>query len=195
MTIEEAKALFNVNNIQLLNEAELKKKYRKLIKAYHPDVLGDTSGGLEGWVYKINTANMLLKDAMQVLHIGKEDKPRNLELSIYELNELLENGEVSLKSGLVNKKDISNYTKVEIVIPVDFVTVNSKETKEYRVLYNNKNVYHVEYKYTSSDEMLQVIIKCGGNEKTLSFKSNHVEIPIRFSSGVSIYIDIKKISG
>ena len=199
MKLIEMCELFNITDINNEDSKSLRKKYKKLMKVYHPDNIRSNKRN-DITAVDINEAfNELLIIVKDIEILKRLEKAASLNTVLIDLNTLidvLEGKEIKLVNGdictyaYINRNN--TYVRVEISIEV-----NGLSTSFYSIQpYNKMNDYSIDVEIPVSDYKDTVNIRTGKYNKNIDININNSSIYrliVKPYKDIKVALNIKKI--
>ena len=196
MDLLDALKLFEIDSIINVNEADLKKKYRKLIKLNHPDL-----GGSENKSMEIISAYDILKKSIETLKnidILSKSSTETVIISFENLIDILKGKSISYTA---NSKNIINISKeninryniiVEIRIKIEFNGVCREYTKfEVRTISDSFTI-HCKYAALNLTDTIETKIIAYGKNVDLKLSNPNVNMNLTFDNRVKLKVMMER---
>lgn len=195
MDAYEALKIFGLKDIRDTNSDLLKKKFKRLIKKYHPDV-----GGNEEMATNINLAYELLRELISKLpsnYTVYRQERLNIIIPIDELpkvylGEKLEIGNNGAKI-IIDKQSLMLYNII-ILIKVLIEYKGRKFSFEALEILNIRDEYFIDCRikddgYLRSEKL---VIKVGDKIKGINMVGNHLDLFISFGGLVKLKVRVSR---
>jgi curved DNA-binding protein CbpA len=191
LNITEALDIFDID-LGNIDDDKLKKKYRLLMKANHPDL-----GGSHEKAQSIIEAYELIKKAMKTLKVANAGKVAS-DNSIYiiTLGQLIDiysgkSFKSQRKQGLVI--DIKSLRKLNIMVSIEVIIEVDGVKSEVSVIapYNSNDIYDINYNLEVPDITVnkEAIIKClDKNIKLLIDNDKNLRLTFKNNIGINVHI-------
>lgn len=199
MKLIEMCKLFNITDINNEDSKSLRKKYKKLMKVYHPDNMRSNKRN-DITAVDINEAfNALLIIVKDIEILKRLEKAASLNTVLIDLNTLidvLEGKEIKLVNGdictyaYINRNN--TYVKVEVSIEVNGLSTSFYSIKPY----NKMNDYSIDVEIPVSDYKDTVNIRTGKYNKNIDININNSSIYrliVKPYKDIKVALNIKKI--
>ena len=189
MNISEAFRLFGYSQISELDEKDIKRRYRKLIKLSHPD-----SGN------KINFSVDDVRHAKGIL--DKVSKLRNFSYSNNEivfidvdtLINIYKNGKAKYNDLVISREDLKYkniYLDINYKVKVDDIEI---DTNSLYVKYDYKDNYIIDLDVEMSNSSSSVDLDIAGMDKKVKLKGNCIELNFNFDYNINLKCRLYKKS-
>lgn len=196
LNIADALKLFSIDDLRELNETNLKKKFRELMRENHPD-----RGGDEEKAKQINEAYSILKKYLEnpQVHIAvKQKQPIMCKIPLDKLYDIYENNEdVQLQGNgerfILNKSNI-NKNKVIVNIEVD-IEVNG-EVQKFNCIKQLDiwNKYKIDCKLcVNGSDISDITIKAHGKTVNTTVGLRGKDIKLTYGKYIELTVSIERI--
>lgn len=188
MDISKAMQILKLNDFSYLNEENVKKNYRDLIRKNHPDL-----GGNNDIAKEINEAHETLLNALNIIKTNnKVTKQSTYIISFEDLIKIFKGNTVKYGEKDINIKNINRLNIViDININVSFNEFNWEYNKfEIRKL-DDKYSIQCKYKVANINDKVIVNIKAYGKELTLDVSVMNQNINLDYN-GIKLKIMLER---
>lgn len=144
MNLSEALSVFNMKSIHELDEDTLKKRYRKLMKIYHPD----SNTGNSDISIKVNSAYSILKEEIKLDKVYNEIYASEVDesaiiIGVEDYSDLMKGLDVRKVNGnTVVNKDTILWRNVKYLIRYTLVIDGEEINRIAIVNRNSENIYN-----------------------------------------------------
>lgn len=197
MGLNEALDIFNIEDITQETEDTVKKKYRILMRKYHPD----NNNGDNTKAVNLSSAYEIIKEALvklvQYSQIQKQSEKLTVVIPLHKLIELYKGGTLTLGSGekqrVFSNKDIQKHNTLvisDVTITHNGIVHNFNNVQPWSIGDNyevNCDIY--------VDDITQkevVIIQVDDYRKEISFTSQSVVMRVTLDYNVNVSVRITK---
>lgn len=189
----EALRIFGINSINNINETEIKRIYRDLMKKNHPDI-----GGSIEIAAKINEAYNIINEMLK--NISKSTKKESCPTLIMKLSDLIRiyngiNVTYGNKSGdkiIINKSNINSYNihiniTGKIIANGDVIEIDQYQAK------NIENIYNINVKYKAKKYNENVKIQINILDRQTEMETQHASSKIVMDfNGIKLAIKLER---
>lgn len=199
MKLIEMCKLFNITDINMEDSKSLRKKYKALMKVYHPDNVRSNKNK-DITAVDINEAfNELLIIVKDIEIIKRLEKAASLNTVLIDLNTLidvLEGKEIKLVNGDICSYSYINRNNTYIRVEVS-IEINGISTSFYSIQpYNKMNDYSVDVEIPVSDYNDTTNIRTSRYNKNIDININNSSIYrliVKPYKDIKVALNIKKI--
>lgn len=199
MKLIEMCELFNITDINNEDSKSLRKKYKKLMKVYHPDNMRSNKRS-DITAVDINEAfNELLIIVKDIEILKRLEKAASLNTVLIDLNTLidvLEGKEIKLVNGDICTYAYINRNNTYIRVEVS-IEVNGLSTSFYSIQpYNKMNDYSIDAEIPVSDYKDTVNIRTSKYNKNIDININNSSIYrliVKPYKDIKVALNIKKV--
>ena len=196
MNLADAIRLFDITDINKINDKELQVKYRRLAKVYHPDVSKDKSISMT----YVNEAYDFLKEHLTAAKIIKEisGAKNSVILSANDIYMIYSKDKsvdyvIDNKCVVINSETINRYNVfVDINFTIYFnsveVPVNIVRERNYKDIYD----FNYTYKCKSLKEPINVIIATGYKNIQVNWDGQSLVINAVINPYIKVRLDIER---
>lgn len=199
MKLIEMCKLFNITDINMEDSKSLRKKYKALMKVYHPDNVRSTKNK-DITAVDVNEAfNELLIIVKDIEIIKRLEKAASLNTVLIDLNTLidvLEGKKVNLVNGDICSYSYINRNNTYIRVEVS-IEINGISTSFYNIQpYNKMNDYSVDVEIPVSDYNDTTNIRTSRYNKNIDININNSSIYrliVKPYKDIKVALNIKKV--
>ena len=194
MDILNALRTFKISNILEYDDIGLKRKYRELIKANHPDIGGDAN-----YASQINQAYAELSYALEIINsIGKDSTQKKIIIPFDKLITILSSNDDSeayaiSTNGVITRSNINSY---DIIVEIKINLESSGVIKEFSTfeLRTRDDTYTINCKYpvSSYNKSVNIHVLAYNKDMKILLDQNRVNINLRFNAGIKLKVMIEK---
>lgn len=189
MTIREALSIFNMNSLsEVADKSELKKRFRRLAKANHPDLGGDAEVAK-----KINIAyNMLLNTSRECANKRDVDSdlisvPLDKVYCIYK-----EEGFITPSGHKLVKSNLGQYT---VIVDSNVEIECEGQVYKFRAseLHNSRGVYQISCKLSASTSKVTVTLRYYGKSESIDIRNRVTQMLVSIDSSTKLRVNIERV--
>jgi len=180
MNYYEALRLFNIDNSNEIEATVIKKKYRTLVKKWHPDVCGDDTKYKE-----VQDAYKIINDYLKAADKNKlnsvEERQKTVILEVKDILDIFKGKEIRINNNInINKDSIARYNvfvRISTDIIIDGVTFNFSTIKPRNI----KDEYVFDIMLPDTDLDRTVAIKVKLMDRHIEKEMSSVRMDFRFN--------------
>jgi len=180
MNYYEALRLFNIDNSNEIEATVIKKKYRTLVKKWHPDVCGDDTKYKE-----VQDAYKIINDYLKAADKNKlnsvEERQKTVILEVKDILDIFKGKEIRINNNInITKDSIARYNvfvRISTDIIIDGVTFNFSTIKPRNI----KDEYVFDIMLPDTDLDRTVAIKVKLMDRHIDKEMNSVRMDFRFN--------------
>lgn len=195
MDILEALSIFSLNDLSSISKADIKKKFKVLMRKHHPDLGGDEEKAKE-----INGAYGIILNNISLLEMYSNTKKEEV-FCIIPFNKLSDiyNGEnITLKNegkDWILKQSNLRTNKVVLMINLRLLYKGNILEFEKMSFLNNKDDYYIDCKLydTAIDVKESIKIFAYGKEYTTDISGRRLDKTLYFDNSVNLHIRIERV--
>ena len=199
MKLIEMCELFNITDINKEDSKSLRRKYKKLMKIYHPDNIGSNKNSNITAVDINEAFNELLVIIKDIEILKRLEKAASLNTVLIDLNTLidvLEGKEVDLINGDICTYSYINRNNTYIRVEIS-IEINGLSTSFYSIQpYNKMNEYSVDVEIPISDYKDTVNVRASKYNKNIDININNSSIYrliVKPHKDIKVALNIKKV--
>lgn len=180
MNYYEALRLFNIDNSNEIEATVIKRKYRTLVKKWHPDVCGDDTKYKE-----VQDAYKIINDYLKAADKNKlnsvEERQKTVILEVKDILDIFKGKEIRINNNInITKDSIARYNvfvRISTDIIIDGVTFNFSTIKPRNI----KDEYVFDIMLPDTDLDRTVAIKVKLMDRHIDKVMNSVRMDFRFN--------------
>ena len=200
MELSEALDIFGIDDITQETEANIKKRYKKLMIKYHPDNVG----GDDSKAKEVSLAMDIIKEALvnvaRFKALNKASEKITIVIPIHKLIELYNGGNMTLGSGedrhLIGKKEIQKYNTLIIsdaTITHNGIVYNFSNVQPWSIADSYEINCDIYVDNINNEEIVKVHIEDYDKEIKFISQSIVLKVTLKFNINVAIRITKKTI--
>ena len=189
MNISEAFKLFGYSQISELDEKDIKRRYRKLIKLSHPDSGNRTDFSIDD----VRHAKGIL-DRVSKLRNFSYSNNEIVFINVDTLINIYKNGKAKYNDLVISRDDLKYkniYLDISYKVKVDGIEI---DTNSLYVKYDYKDNYNIDLDVEMSNNSSSIDLDIAGIDKKVNLKGNCIELNFNFDYNINLKCRLYKKS-
>lgn len=195
MDTVEAIKIFEVISIDNIDETDIKKKYRALMKKVHPDNVANTLVDAGETIANLQMARDILLEYVKVSKLNESKyRKKTYFINIDKLQKLYNKEKVSIGNDVIDVSDLT-YSEVYLELVYEVWINNLSMTSRSICHYRSSDIYDIYIDVPMSDcsdDIVKVTLKLEGNSISESLSNIDIIRTMQYSHNIRVAVHLNR---
>lgn len=195
MDTVEAIKIFEVISIDNIDETDIKKKYRALMKKVHPDNVANTLVDAGKTIASLQMARDILLEYIKVSKLNESKyRKKTYFINIDKLQKLYNKEKVSIGNDVIDVSDLT-YSEVYLELVYEVWINNLSMTSRYICHHRSNDIYDIYIDVPISDcadDIVNVTLKLEGNSISESLSNIDIIRTMQYSHNIRVAVHLNR---